>query len=99
MADIPTPPPMQVIVPEDQQNGVYANGVGIWSTAHDFTLDFLSVLPSQQAMGPDGVPVIVGQARVVSRIKLPPGKIFELLQALNGELERYERQHGEIPTR
>ncbi|MDQ1392589.1 MAG: hypothetical protein QOF30_1566, partial [Acidimicrobiaceae bacterium] len=37
----------QVRTPEKWHTGVYANGVGVWFTQTDFTLDFVVNLPPE----------------------------------------------------
>jgi hypothetical protein len=82
----------QIQVPDDMQGGAYANLVSVWQSPYDFTLDFLSTLqPGLDEAGNTVVP-----ARVVSRVKLPPAQIFEVMKALNAELAKYEANFGAI---
>ena len=79
------------ITPETE-GGVYSNFVAVWHTAHEFTLDFCSTQPPQvDDSGDQFVP-----ARVVSRVKIPPTMLFELLKALNTNMTNYEKVFGEI---
>lgn len=97
----PSPPqPSQFIlqVPDALEGGVYSNVVGVWHTPYEFTLDFAVLLPSQQAEHPEtGQPLAVQPARVVSRIKIPPSVVFELMRALSQNKRLYERNVGPIP--
>jgi len=79
----------EISVPDALETGVYANAAGVWHTAHEFTLDFLTLKP---ATTPDLVP-----ARVVSRVKIPPTVIFDLMRALNENMSQYEERFGPIP--
>ena len=79
-------------VPEDLQGGVYANMAGVWHTAYEFTLDFAVLQPPTSDA--DGNPI--APARVVARVKFPPSQIFQLLQAINGNMTMYEQQYGAI---
>lgn len=89
---------MQFRTPESLGPGAYANGCGVWSTQNEFTLDFLVSLPPEPGVHPDtGEPVIVGPQQLVSRIKLPPALIFQLMRNLNAALSQYEAEHGSIP--
>ena len=79
-------------VAKEAEGGVYSNFVGVWHTAHEFTLDFCSTQPPQvDESGESFVP-----ARVVSRVKIPPTMLFELLKALNTNMTSYESVFGEI---
>lgn len=93
---MPDQPPVEVIVPESLSAGVYANGVGVWSTQHDFTLDFAVNLPPQPAEQEGEQPRNVVQ--VVARVKIPPAMVFNLLQVLNQQLFAYEQQNGPISS-
>jgi hypothetical protein len=76
-----------VNVPEDQAIGAYANLVGVWHTPHEFAIDFCVVQPFL----PNGP-----EARVVSRVRIPPTIVFDLLRTLNQNLTQYEETYGEI---
>jgi hypothetical protein len=83
------PGPVEVVVPEALAAGVYANGVGMWSTETEFTLDFLVNLPMS---APDSQP----QVQVVARVKVPPAMVFKLLQGLANAQDLDEKQWGRI---
>jgi len=96
-ADIPgTPQVPQVRTPEKWNTGVYANGVGVWFTQTDFTLDFLVNLPPEVSLDPEGKQVFVSPQEVVARIKVPPPLVFQLMRNLSTNLDRYEAQYGAI---
>jgi len=78
----------EINVPDALECGVYANAAGVWHTAHEFTLDFLTLRPNPT---PGTVP-----ARVVSRVKIPPTVIFDLMRALNENMAQYEASFGPI---
>jgi Protein of unknown function (DUF3467) len=78
-----------VVVPEDQVAGAYANFVGVWHTPHEFAIDFAVIQPFA---GPPGSM----QARVVSRVRIPPTIVFDLLRTINENLAQYEEAFGEI---
>ncbi|MGN6474323.1 MAG: DUF3467 domain-containing protein [Mycobacteriales bacterium] len=83
---------IQVQVPEDIQAGVYANMALVWHTPFDFTLDFAVLQPTMP--GPEGEALT--PARVVARVKFPPSQIFQLLQAINANMTKYEEAYGPI---
>jgi Protein of unknown function (DUF3467) len=92
----PTPPVTQIRTPEGKSAGVFANGMGVWFTATEFTLDFLISLPTEVAAGPDGASLVVAPQEVVSRVKIPPPLVFHIMRNMNAALDQYESQHGKI---
>ncbi len=74
--------------------GVYANFLGVWHTAHEFTLDFAVTQPAGLAELPDGTPVTRVPCQVVSRVKVPPTVLFDFLRTLNENLTTWERTFG-----
>jgi len=82
-------------VPEDETGGVYSNVVAVWHTPYEFTLDFAVMLPAQQAPGSEGNAQVT-PCRVVSRVKIPPAAVFELMRALSVNEKLYEERIGPI---
>lgn len=82
----------RIDLPPDLEPGEYANFLGVWHTAHEFTLDFASTQPAQASE--DG-PVLV-PCRVVARVKIPVTVVFDVIRALNDNMTRYESTYGEI---
>jgi hypothetical protein len=97
----PTPPahPSFVLqVPDALEGGVYSNVVVVWHTPYEFTLDFaVMLLPQMVTPTEGGQPVRVTPARVVSRVKIPPSAVFELMRALSENEHLYEENIGPIP--
>ena len=85
------PTEFEVQVPPELEPGVYANFLGVWHTAYEFTLDFASTQPPQHTEVGVRVP-----CRVVARIKMPVGVVFDVLRALNDNMTKYEEVFGEI---
>ncbi|PZS25355.1 MAG: DUF3467 domain-containing protein [Pseudonocardiales bacterium] len=85
-----------VTVPEEQEAGVYANLLAVWHTQDEFTFDFAVKQPAQMGESEDGTPVVHVPARVVTRVRVPPGQVFEILKALNENMTHYEQAFGEI---
>lgn len=83
------PTSVQINVPPEKSAGSYSNIVSVWHTPHDFAIDFCVNQPF--AAGPDGF-----AAQVVSRVRIPPTIVFELLSALSDNLSQYEDEFGEI---
>ncbi len=78
-------------VPEDQAAGVYANFLGVWHTAHEFTLDFAVTQPASLAQTQDGQTVTRVPCQVVTRVKVPPTVLFDFLRTLNENLSNWEQ--------
>jgi hypothetical protein len=74
----------EIAVPPELLGGVYANLLGVWHTAHEFTLDF-AASSSQE-----------GEALGVSRIRVAATVVFEMMQNINRELAIYEETYGAI---
>jgi hypothetical protein len=90
------PSEFQVEVPPELQAGVYANFLGVWHSAYEFTLDFGTTLPAQPGDPEDEHSPTVVPCQVTARIKIPVALIFNVLQALNENMTRYEEVFGEI---
>ena len=87
---------LEIAVPPEAEAGVYANLLAIWHTQDEFTFDFAVKQPSQLRQSEEGVEKVHVPARVVSRVRVPPGQVFEILKALNENMTHYERAFGEI---
>jgi Protein of unknown function (DUF3467) len=83
-----------VQIPSDLEGGTYANFLGVWHTGHEFTLDFAVIQPSIVPENPTE-PITV-PCRVVSRVKIPPSLIFDIMRALSTNMTLYENTFGEI---
>jgi hypothetical protein len=90
--DPPTPPrqnpQVNVSVPDDVKRGEYANLLLVSHSPHEFTLDFCQLLPSRGK----------GQlnAEVVSRVRIAPTMVAQVLNALNTNLSNYEERFGQV---
>jgi len=69
---------------EDVAQGTYSNLAIITHSSSEFILDFIRVMP--------GIP----KAEVKSRVILTPEHAKRLLQALNDNIEKFEKMHGSI---
>jgi hypothetical protein len=78
---------LDIQVPPEEAMGVYANLVGVWHTPHEFALDFCVVQPFLE----DGP-----KATVVSRVRIPPTLVLDLLQSLSRNLLEFEKTYGEV---
>jgi hypothetical protein len=92
MSDQPDPAPrqqqIQVVVPDEQKHGEYANFLVVSHSPHEFTLDFCQLLPS----GEQGKL----NAEVVSRVRIAPTLVGRVMQALNTNMSGYEDKFGPV---
>lgn len=87
---------MELIVPENQSAGTYANGFGTWFNQTDFTIDYFVHLPASEQTDEAGETYLHAPVQVVSRIKLPPTLIFRLMQQLESAYTDYESMFGPV---
>ncbi|HEY5986189.1 MAG TPA: DUF3467 domain-containing protein [Streptosporangiaceae bacterium] len=79
--------------------GVYANGLAIWHTMHEFTFDFfVSSQPPHEARTEEGERVIKAPHRLVARVRIPPTSVFDIIRTINQNLTLYEQKFGQIRT-
>ncbi|HEU5416795.1 MAG TPA: DUF3467 domain-containing protein [Streptosporangiaceae bacterium] len=95
-AQPPQPPQISLQVPDDVAAGVYSNLVAVWHTPYEFTLDFAVTQPTQVIADEAGTQQALTPAQVVSRVKIPPAAVFELMQALSKNERLYEERFGPI---
>jgi len=75
---------INIELPEDVAEGVYANLAIINHSVSEFIIDFVKIMP--------GVP----KAKVKSRVILTPQHAKRLLKALADNVQRFENVHGKI---
>ena len=79
--------------------GVYANGLAIWHTPHEFTFDFfVSSQPPVEARTAEGELVIRAPHRQVARVRVPPTSVFDIIRTISQNLALYEQKFGPIRT-
>ncbi|MDR1442303.1 MAG: DUF3467 domain-containing protein [Bifidobacteriaceae bacterium] len=85
---------IQIKLPTELEGGVYADFVRAWHTNDAFVLDFAGLLepPRREANN------VILNATVVSRVRIPPAQVFELMKALEQQLSSWEKQHGKRPV-
>lgn len=89
---------LELEVPGELAGGSFADFVGVWHSSDIFTLDFASVIsPPRVLTNEVGETTSQISARVVSRVRVPPAQVFELMKALERELSAWERERGEVP--
>ncbi len=75
---------INIELPEDIAEGVYANLAMISHSPSEFVVDFIRLVPN------------VPKAKVKSRIILTPQHAKRLLKALADNLQKYEAQFGAV---
>ena len=75
---------LNIQVDEDVAHGIYSNLAVINHSPTEFIVDFVSVMPGMD------------KSKVKSRIVLSPHHAKRLLKALNENIQRYEKAHGNI---
>jgi hypothetical protein len=83
---------LKIQVTPESANGVFADFVGVWHNQYGFTLDF-GVMGLTET-SEDGRPVVPTQ--IVARVKVPPGLIFQIAQAIADNVDKYEHTYGPI---
>lgn len=92
----PSAPDVLFYLPDDQEDGTYANAFSLWHSAYDFTIDFGAVQRQQHADPEDADSRVVTPARIVARVRIPAQLAFELIRMINAEMAIYESKWGEI---
>lgn len=88
----------EIEIAPDVEPGVHADFVTMWHTADTFVLDFAALRrPPELAEDEAGNRKVVLPTRIVSRVKLPPGQVFELMKILERQLSAWEIETGQRP--
>jgi hypothetical protein len=75
---------IQVELSEESGQGIYSNLAIVHHSPSEFIIDFSRILPGLK------------KAKVYSRIILTPSHAKALMQTLKDNIEKYEKQFGEI---
>lgn len=94
---MPDEPRFAIEIPEDVRAGAYADFVSIWHTSDVFVLDFAALVAPPEQVEEGDTTYVQGNARVVSRVRIPPGQVFEIMRALEQQLTQWESEHGRNP--
>ena len=84
MSDQKKPQQLNIELDADVAEGIYSNLAIINHSNSEFVVDFVSIMP--------GIP----KSKVKSRIILTPQHAKRLLKALADNVDRFEKQHGQI---
>ena len=86
----------EMSIAEGDVVGVYSNFLGVWHTAHEFTLDFAVTQPAMAGADEEGKPLTRVPCQVVARVRVPPTVVFDFLRTINENLSTYEAGYGAI---
>lgn len=75
---------LNIELDEEVGQGVYANLAVITHSTSEFVVDFIRLMPN------------VPKSKVKSRIIITPEHAKRLMKALEENIEKYEKRHGEI---
>jgi hypothetical protein len=88
-----------VELPAGIAEGHHADLASVWHTPESFVLDFLAIkAPPTTVEDEVGQPVSVIETVVSTRVRMAPTHVFNLMQALNQELNRWEQETGHSPV-
>ena len=87
-------PRIQLALPPDKATGVFADFVRAWHTKDIFILDFSAYM--EPPMRDEAAEDIVQQSAVVSRVRIPPDQVFELMKALEQQLSAWESENRAV---
>jgi hypothetical protein len=91
--DVPQQRVNFAITPEVEV-GTFANFVSVWHQPDCFVLDFSTWTQPPRLVEEEGQRMVNLSARVVSRVRIPPGQVFEIMKALENQLSAWERETG-----
>ena len=95
MANQPERREYDIDIPTEVEAGTYADFASIWHTADSFVLDFAVLKrPPKPTVNDDGSRVVKVPTRVVTRVRVPPSQVFEIMKGLEKQLSMWERSHG-----
>ena len=78
------------------RRGIYANTLSIWFSPYEFAFDWGLVEQVEPEDPGDPASPIRVPILIVARVRLPTGRIFDVLRALNQSMTDYEAIFGEI---
>jgi tRNA(Phe) wybutosine-synthesizing methylase Tyw3 len=90
---------LSVSATPEVEAGVYADFVSVWHQPHLFVLDFSVHTNPPQVIEIDGQRVVNVPARMVTRVRIRPEQIWEIMKALEQQLSRWEKEQGRTQRR
>ena len=96
MADKPINHQVNMQLPSEQEAGVPADFAAIWHTRDTFVLDFAAFKSAAEVSDSHDMRNVRQDAVVVSRVRIPPTQVFEMMKALEQQLSLWEKESGGI---
>lgn len=87
---------VEIDVPPELEAGVYANFAAVWYSPYEFTLDFAVFTPGGADEDQPAEVSLTRRVRLVSRVKLSPAIVFDVLRTVSDTMSAYEQLFGEI---
>jgi hypothetical protein len=87
----------EIEISPEVEAGIYADFASLWHTADSFVIDFAALRQPPYTAPEDpqtGRTVAVLPTRIVARVRIPPGQVFELMKALEQQLSMWEKESG-----
>jgi hypothetical protein len=85
----------EVEMSADVEVGIHADFANLWHTPDTIVLDFAVLRqPPYMQVEKDGTEVAIAPTRIVARVRIPPGQMWELMRALEKELTAWETATG-----
>jgi hypothetical protein len=81
---------IQIALPPKHVAGVFADFVRAWHTKDSFVLDFAAF--TEPVIREESTGDFVHNAAIVSRVRIPPSQVFELMKALEQQLSSWEKE-------
>jgi hypothetical protein len=81
---------IRFVLPQELAVAPYADMAAVSHNQHGFTIDFAA------DSGTDEHGVVTAQ--VVSRVKVPPTVVFQIIKAISENLDNYEKRFGPIAS-
>lgn len=89
---------LMINLPPEKAAGHYADFVAVWHTRECFVLDFAAMIRPPEPLVIEGGEQAVGiNTEVVTRVRIPPSQVFEMMKALENQLSDWEKAQGIRP--
>lgn len=93
----PTERRFDIEISPEIEAGIYADFASLWHTPDSFVIDFAALRRPPYTTEEDpqtGRVAAVLPTRIVARVRIPPGQVFELMKALEQQLSMWEKETG-----
>lgn len=97
MSEKPIEQRLTMDITPEVEGGVYANFVNVWHSKDEFTFDFGAMSRPPQTGHDESGQFMHLATRIVARVRVPPGQVFEIMKALETQLSAWEAETGQRP--